>query len=421
MLSRRHLLRFGAAGAIAPMVLPIRRALALDAAPANLKFIYVVNYGGWDPTRVFATEFDNPNVDMERSADLATIGNIQFADHGDRPSVRRFFENNYQRSLLVNGVLVPSIAHENCLKWQMTGTTAEGSSDWPAILAAARAGEFAIPHMVVGGPSFPGELGGVVTRTGSSGQLSGLLDGSILDLSDVPASGPTARAEDVMDRYLQRRAAAARASAATARDQLLLGDYDGALGQALSLKNLQGVIDFGSAASFGAQIRLGVDALAQGVSRCVTVAFSYYSWDTHVANDLYQSLNFEMLFSGLNDLMERLAALPGDGGGTLADETMVVVLSEMGRTPQLNAGDGKDHWPYTSVLFAGPGITANRVVGGFDQLYYGEPVDPTTGEVTDTGVQLSSSALGATLLELCGIDSADYLTGTTPMPGVLSP
>lgn len=420
MLTRRHLLRLGGGAAIAPMLLPVRHALAADTAPGALKFIYVVNYGGWDPTRVFATEFDNPNVDMERDADFGTIGNIQFADHEDRPAVRNFFARNYERSLIVNGVLVPSIAHDNCLKWQMTGTTAEGSSDWPAILAAARAGEFAIPHMVVSGPSFPGSLGGVVTRTGSSGQLSGLLDGSIIGWSDTPTAAPSTRAEDMMDRYLQRRAAAASQAARTTRDMALMGAYEQSLDQALTLKNLQGVIDFGSAASFGAQVRLGVDALAEGVSRCVTLSFSYYSWDTHIANDLYQSLNFEMLFTGLGDLMDRLRATPGELGGTLADETMVVVLSEMGRTPQLNAGEGKDHWPYTSVLFCGPGITGNRVVGGFDSLYYGELVDPTTGEVTDTGSQLSSSALGATLLELCDIDPADYLTGTSALPGVLT-
>ena len=418
MLTRRHLLRMGAAGALAPMILPIRRAHA-EASPPQMKFIYVVNYGGWDPTRVFASEFDNPNVDMERDAQLGTVGNISFVDHADRPSVRTFFEQNYRKSLLVNGVLVPSIAHENCLKWQMTGTTAEGSSDWPAILASARASDFAIPHMVVGGPSFPGELGGVVTRTGTSGQLAGLLNGDILGWSDVATSAPTSRAESVMDRYMQRRAAAIADAAASARDQAMFGAYEQSLGQALELKNLQAVMDFGSADSFGSQTRLAVDSLAQGVSRCVTVAFSYYSWDTHVANDLYQSLNFEMLFSGLNGLMEMLAAQPGEFGGTLADETMVVVLSEMGRTPQLNAGEGKDHWPYTSVLFCGPGITGNRVVGGLDALYYGETVDPTTGELDEGGVQISSAGLGASMLELCGIDSAEFLGGVTPVPGVL--
>lgn len=418
--SRRHLLQLGALGGAGSMFLPVRHALAGESATSSLKFIFVVNYGGWDPTRVFATEFGNASVDMERDAQLGTVGNIPFVDHADRPSVRTFFERHYQRSLVVNGVLVPSIAHENCLKLQMTGTTSDGASDWPAILAAQAVGRYAIPHIVVGGPSFPGDLGGVVSRTGGSGQLAGLLDGSIVDWSDTATRAPSSRAEDVMDRYLQRRAAALTAAGGVAREAELAAAFEGSLDQALSLKRLDGVMDFGSAGSFGAQARLAVDALGQGVSRCATVSYALYSWDTHVANDTYQSMNFEGLFSELLSLMDRLGDTPGESAVTLADETVVVVLSEMGRTPKLNAGLGKDHWPYTSVLFCGPAITGNRVVGAFDELYYGETVDPASGEVVEDGSLLSSAALGASLLELCGVDPDDFLTGVDALPGVLT-
>lgn len=419
MLDRRTLLRMGGAGAVARLLGPVGPALAAEAAPNRMKFVYVVNYGGWDPTRVFAAEFDNPAVDMERDAGLSTAGGLAFVDHTNRPSVRAYFERHHARSLVVKGVLVPSIAHENCLKWQMTGTTNEGASDWPAILASARADAYPIPHMVVAGPSFPGELGGVVTRTGASGQLAALLSGDILGWSTVPTEAPTARAGDVMDAYLERRALAAAQAAAGRADGAWFDAFSAATGQSLDLKNLQSVVNFSSGSSFSAQCRLAAEVLAQSVARCVTVNFSYYGWDTHVANDLYQSSNFEMLFAGLNELMDRLASTPGEFGGTLADETMVVVLSEMGRTPQLNAGDGKDHWPYTSVLFTGPGITGDRVVGGYDALYYGRSVDPSTGELSDGGVQITSAALGATLLQLCDIDPAEFVAGTDPIPGLL--
>jgi uncharacterized protein (DUF1501 family) len=150
----------------------------------------------------------------------------------------------------------------------------------------------------------------------------------------------------------------------------------------------------------------------------VTIAYSGQGWDTRVQNDLYQSMNWEGLFSGLLELQRRLAAVPGDNGGTLADETVVVVLSEMGRTPQLNANDGKDHWPYTSMLMTGPAIGGNRVIGGYDALYYGLNIDPATAELDDDGVALSSSAVGASLLTLCGIDPAEYLSGTSAIPGL---
>lgn len=420
--TRRNLLRLGALGGAGALLVPVRRALAADTgSTSHLKVLFVVNYGGWDPTRVFASEFGNAAVDMEREAEVGQVGGVSFVDHPDRPSVRTFFERHHARSLVINGVLVPSIAHENCLKLQMTGTTSDGASDWPAILAAQAADRYPIPHLVVAGPSFPGDLGGVVSRTGSSGQLAGLLDGSILSWSDVPTRAAGARAEAVMDRYLQRRAAAVTDAARFARDLELATAYEGALDQALSLKALDGVMDFGSAASFAAQARLAVDALGEGVSRCATVSYSLYGWDTHVANDLYQSANFEGLFGELLALLDRLAERPGEVSPTLADETLVVVLSEMGRTPKLNDGEGKDHWPYTSVLMVGPAISGDRVVGGFDPLYYGEPVDPASGEVSDAGSLLSSAALGASLLELFDIDPDAFLTGTDALPGVLRP
>jgi uncharacterized protein (DUF1501 family) len=210
------------------------------------------------------------------------------------------------------------------------------------------------------------------------------------------------------------------ASAGSTREAAWLTAFDSATRQSSELKDLLHVMDWSSTGSLSAQSRLAVDALAQRVARCATVAFSGSGWDTHVQNDYYQDLNFESLFAGLNELMDGLAAAPGDLGGTLADETIVVVLSEMGRTPQLNAGQGKDHWPYTSMLMTGPLITGGRVVGGYDELFYGENVDPTTGEVREDGAQLSTAAVGATLLQMCDVDPAEFLSGTSALPGILA-
>jgi hypothetical protein len=110
------------------------------------------------------------------------------------------------------------------------------------------------------------------------------------------------------------------------------------------------------------QSRVAVDALAKGVSRCVTIAYAGnegQGWDTHANNDASQTVLWEGLFSGLVELMALLESTPGNSAVTLADETLVVVLSEMARTPNLNATNGKDHWPHTSALLIGPGITGN--------------------------------------------------------------
>ncbi len=68
---------------------------------------------------------------------------------------------------------------------------------------------------------------------------------------------------------------------------------------------------------------------------------------------------------GFAALLADLAARPGsEPGTTLLDETLVVVTSEFGRTPEMNPVLGRDHYreAYTS-MYAGAGVAGGRVVG----------------------------------------------------------
>ena len=158
--SRRHFLGSSAA-VLASMGLPLQQALA-NGNGSSKKFLFVVNYGGWDPTQVFSAEFENPNVDMPVDAEPMTIGNMTLVDHEERRSVRDFFQAHHEKSLVIKGLLVPSVAHQNCMRLMLTGTTATGTSDWPALLASDQASNYPLPHIVLAGPSYPGSLGGVV-------------------------------------------------------------------------------------------------------------------------------------------------------------------------------------------------------------------------------------------------------------------
>ncbi|MFQ5732959.1 MAG: DUF1501 domain-containing protein [Planctomycetaceae bacterium] len=51
----------------------------------------------------------------------------------------------------------------------------------------------------------------------------------------------------------------------------------------------------------------------------------------------------------------------------LFDETLVVATGEFGRTPRINAGGGRDHWPGVwSAMLAGGGSPGGMVLGGSD-------------------------------------------------------
>jgi uncharacterized protein (DUF1501 family) len=71
--------------------------------------------------------------------------------------------------------------------------------------------------------------------------------------------------------------------------------------------------------------------------------------------------------------------LAGQPGKTLLDDTLVLVMSEFGRTWASPSGGGFDlsdnHHPYTSVMYLGGNVAANRQVGNYTRGGIGVPVD----------------------------------------------
>ena len=119
------------------------------------------------------------------------------------------------------------------------------------------------------------------------------------------------------------------------------------------------------------------------------IAIDYDAWDTH-------RLNFPILEKNkLPGLDQTYSALMEDlDARGLLDETLVVVMSEMGRTPKINSSGGRDHWTSCySVLFAGAGIRGGTV--------YGES-DAQAAYVKDMPV--STSDICATIYQCLGID-----------------
>jgi uncharacterized protein (DUF1501 family) len=88
------------------------------------------------------------------------------------------------------------------------------------------------------------------------------------------------------------------------------------------------------------------------------VKVNSYGWDTHGDNfNGHASLvpKFDRAFAAI---VEDLAA------GGLLENTLVVAMSEFGRTPRINGHVGRDHWPEAwSLAMAGCGVKAGAVIG----------------------------------------------------------
>jgi hypothetical protein len=96
---------------------------------------------------------------------------------------------------------------------------------------------------------------------------------------------------------------------------------------------------------------------------CRFIGIEHGSWDTHFDN----FTSHEKTLVPPTD--RALAALVSDlDERGLLDETLIVMMGEMGRTPRINKDAGRDHWSQCqTVILAGGGIRRGVVVGASDE------------------------------------------------------
>ncbi len=424
-MDRRRFLTAGLGLSTAGLLSPVRAAAARAgasraAASPERRFLFVFCRGGWDTTTVFTPAFDSKNVDMEPDASLGQAHGLSFVDHPARPSVRAFFDAWGDRACILNGMEVRSVTHERCQRILMTGDAASGRDDWPAVIAAHSRQDLLLPHLVMHGTAYTSRYSSKVVRVGSNGQLPDLLDGRALEASGIvlgPAFAPDL--DQLAEAHLQARlstgAEPLHAAYAEALDTLSLLQGGG-------LEVSLDPVDAGCMRNLAADCASVLDCFELGLSRCGLVQYDGWcsqGFDTHAGNQ-QQSVHQEWLFMWLDEVFADLAARPSSTGGRLEDEVTVVVLSEMGRSPQLNGGGGRDHWTYTSAMLLGAGIRGGQVIGGLDEAFRGRPVDLGSGETVASGTSLVPGHLGATLLALADVDPGGFVAaGVEPIAAML--
>jgi hypothetical protein len=122
---------------------------------------------------------------------------------------------------------------------------------------------------------------------------------------------------------------------------------------------------------------LATRRLVEAGVRVVTVYWDEFgpantAWDTHVNN-------FPRLKEGLCPTLDQVVPTLLDDleQRGLLDQTLVMLLTEHGRTPRLSKvpGGGREHWSYAySILLAGAGIRRGTVIGATDRQG-GYPID----------------------------------------------
>ena len=142
-----------------------------------------------------------------------------------------------------------------------------------------------------------------------------------------------------------------------------------------------------------------------GVPLVTVYSFGNRDWDTHGSN--FPTLKDTLLPPEDRAVSALLEDLAGRG---LLDETLVVWMSEMGRTPRINGGGGRDHWSFCySVVMAGGGVRGGQVYGSSDRA----AAYPSTNPVGPADV-------AATIYHCLGVDPRGQVTDRQGRPLAVS-
>ena len=382
-------------------------------------FLFIHARGGWDPLCVFAPQFDDDLIQMEPESEPVHWGGLSLVDGPQRSAVANFFRQYAHQSVVFNGVSTRSVNHETCEAVALTGSTSSQNPDWATLIASAYAHSTTLPHLSFSGPVFPGHLGVLVNR--AQGALHSILNGEFLNEA-LPFTEPlTSSTHQQVQSYLQQRIQSLSFSSThkptSTHYQGLLKQIEQAQSRSHQLWTHRKEVDFTPSSSLVEQAQKAIRALSLGVCQCASLS-TQEDWDTHNDNRLQNEL-FNTLFSDLSEIMNLLETTSDSQGISLAQKTIVVVMSEMGRTPAYNLTGGRDHWPFTSFLMLGQGLKGGQIVGGYRPGFMGVGVNPYSLELDESRIGISAEEIGSTLFLLAGLDPQHFLPHTTPLYGVI--
>ena len=405
MFSRRRFLKAAAASSLSLCVQD------LHAQQANQNdnsydgpFVVVFNAsGGWDTTYLMDPKGTAELNHLYQSDQIQSVGNINFAPNSDHitagaMSNQTFFQRYGTELLVINGIDVSVNNHSPCSRYVATGELdSRLYPTFPALVAACKAPDVPLSFLTFGNYSATGNLV-AQTRVPYLRSLQSLETGNYTDITrgreyhhpDTVSMIETKLLEAKRDGHPLRKVAQARRFVHQAQD---------------SSKSLERIIPFIDTHSvndsFLQQSEIALAAFASGLG--VSANLNLSNFDSHNTNDVDQMNLIPKLLAGIDYMLTRAEEL------NIRDRLIVIIQSEMGRTPWYNNTGGKDHWSVTSMMALGAGISGNRVIGGtrvdtgtgFDQ----NPVliDPVTLQESPTGIRIRPEHIQQAQRQLLGI------------------
>lgn len=414
-LARRDWLKASAVIA-AGATIPYAASSAFAQAPPRNIIIVMAN-GGWDTTYSLDPKPDSPDIDAPAGT-ITQFRDIPILTDAARPSVTSFFERYASISAVINGIQVRSFIHSDCMKRVLTGTPSDQRPDFGAITAFEHGRELPVPYLVLGSSALSGPLAAITGRAGTTNQISTLLNTAVYGTGDAISSEvgfrPDETEQGFVTRYLEATAGRVRAERGqTGSNARQVDAFIKSIERQGRLRNFVqtqgGFGDRDYTPDLSVQTGVALSALEGGL--CQSVMLESGDFDTHTQNGRQSQLQ-EAFFAGLLGLIDGLEQR------RMLDRTLVVVMSEMGRTPKVNNSMGKDHWPVTSAIVLGAGVAGGQTYGASDSSLGAMSIDLRTGAPNPGGSQLQTSNLIAGLLSIAGVEPEPHFPGVEPFRAI---
>jgi uncharacterized protein (DUF1501 family) len=443
-MNRRRFLQVAGVAGLA-MMAPIasRRGYAGVTKYPGPFWIMVNAAGGWDATMLCdpkgGNATDATSVDQAFTpAQIGKAGAISYAPLTySSGSVlvqdsASFFNAHHGRLMVANGVDTATNNHDAGSRTTWCGQLAEGYPSFAAMVAAAVTAATPVPLPFISNGGYDATAGILpLTRVGNPATLEKLAFPNTVDptnaTSDHYFSANTAariqaaqagRVQALAKKQSLPTVANAMSSLYLARqsDQGLVDLGEQLAGVKLvaqsNFPDLNGATGLDDLVNLFQQVQLALLAFKSGVA--VSANLNYGGFDTHGNNDVRQERALMVLLRGLDYLFTQIDALG------LTNQVYVVVGSDFSRTPYYNAQQGKDHWNITSMMFAGPKIPGDHVVGGTDAGFISTLVDGSTLKPSSSGERIGTANVHLALRKLAGIAGSD-VDKQFPLPGDVMP
>jgi hypothetical protein len=439
MPTRRTFLKLLSGGLVAAMTgLPDVALADVTAAQQSEFFIFIIALGGWD-----VTLWADPRNEMKGIVHPASTTNTdtsQLKKWVDAPLAEG--EKSFQlvrpknsnlvfgpgigeladmpdRITVINGLAMNTVAHPDGQVFSATGRHPQGgrvaSSSIDTVLSNEFGKEQLLPTVSIRFPS--AYIGDNLDR-----RVVPLAIDDVGAIARTVSRGTQYDASPERDRVTamlsdEARDLAKRSTFPDVLDGLAL-QYDGLrkmlnsnLQEVFSTQGLQKAhpeFNYKSRFAGGPAVNaaFAVEAMKRNLVRCVS--FAVGGFDTHANNYRYQAQTQQELFELVASTIKSLDAVshPTKQGSKLSDHTHILVVSDFCRTPQINLGMGRDHYPNNSALVVSPKFKTNFVYGktDVDQL-----LPAPVRKFTDGERAIAPPDLLATFVSAFGVDPRKYM------------